>query len=166
MKYARIERERRFLLASFPRDVTVVRTRHITDRYLDGTRLRLREMRDEDGSTVYKLTQKIREIGPDAQQGHITNIYLDEPEFRVFAQLPASTLRKTRYSVPPFGIDVFMDALDGLVIAEVEFETPFASDSLSVPSYAIREVSADERFTGGYLVRLSHAELRALLVDR
>ena len=160
MKYALVERERRFLLAGFPNDVTVVRTRHITDRYIDGTRLRLRAMRDEDGSTVYKLTQKIRELGPDSRQGFITNIYLDEAEFRVFAQLPAAVLRKTRYSVPPFGIDVFMDALEDLVLAEVEGEA-----DLAAPSYAVREVSTDERFTGGHLVRLARAELQALLRD-
>lgn len=33
-KYAKIERERRFLLADFPGAANVVRTRHITDRYL------------------------------------------------------------------------------------------------------------------------------------
>jgi hypothetical protein len=81
LKYARIERERRFLLAGFPRDVTIVRTRHITDRYIDGTRLRLRELRDDAGPTVYKLTQKIPAPGPDAQVGFITNIYLDASMF-------------------------------------------------------------------------------------
>jgi hypothetical protein len=35
-KYARIERERRFLLDRFP-SADVVRIRHITDRYIDGT---------------------------------------------------------------------------------------------------------------------------------
>ena len=34
-KYARIERERRFLLDRFP-SADVVRIRHITDRYIDG----------------------------------------------------------------------------------------------------------------------------------
>lgn len=162
-KYARVERERRFLLASFPRDVTPVATRHIVDRYLDGTRVRVRAMRGEDGSTVYKLTQKIPALGSDAQQGWITNIYLDEAEYSVFAQLPAATLTKTRYSVPPFGIDVFAGALEGLVLAEVEFDTPLAAGESLAPSYALREVSTDERFTGGYLVRLSHEKLRVLL---
>lgn len=164
-KYARIERERRFLLASLPHGATIIRTRHITDRYIDGTRLRVREMRDEDGSTLYKLTQKIAAPAADFQQGLITNIYLNESEFRIVASLPAATLAKTRYSVPPFGIDVFQGTLEGLVLAEAEFDTPSDASALPAPSYAVREVSSDERFTGGRLVRMSRVELRALLSD-
>lgn len=164
-KYARIEIERRFLLASFPRDVQVIRTRHITDRYIDGTRLRLRQMLDDDGPPVFKLTQKIPVPAADFQQGYITNIYLDETEFQVFARLPAATLTKTRYSVPPFGIDVFAGALEGLVLAEAEFDTQSDALALSLPSYIVRDVSTDTRFTGGHLVRMSRAELQALLAD-
>jgi hypothetical protein len=45
-KYARVERERRFLLAKPPAPSTVTATRVITDRYLVGTRLRLRRESD------------------------------------------------------------------------------------------------------------------------
>jgi hypothetical protein len=57
-KYARIERERRFLLDRFP-SADVMRIRHITDRYLDGTLLRLREQTDDAGPAIFKLTQKV-----------------------------------------------------------------------------------------------------------
>jgi hypothetical protein len=57
-KYPRIERERRFLLDRFP-TADVVRIRHITDRYIDGSRLRLREQTDDGGPTIFKLTQKV-----------------------------------------------------------------------------------------------------------
>lgn len=165
-KYARIERERRFLVASFPRGVTIVRTRQITDRYIDGTRLRLREQRDDDASPpIFKLTQKIAAPAADFQQGFITTMYVNEAEFRLLTQLPAATLTKTRYSVPPFGIDVFSGPLQGLALAEAEFDSAAAASALSPPSYAMVEVSADERFTGGRLVRMSRAELRALLSD-
>lgn len=40
-KYARIGRERRFLLDRFPSGVNVARIRCITDRHIDGTTLRL-----------------------------------------------------------------------------------------------------------------------------
>src|SRR6516165_581582 len=57
-KYARIERERRFLLAQFPSSATVVRDRRITDNYIEGTTLRLRKQCYSDGLTTFKLTQK------------------------------------------------------------------------------------------------------------
>ena len=58
-KYARIERERRFLLAQFPVDATSVRVRRITDSYIDGTNLRLREQIDDGETAIFKLTQKV-----------------------------------------------------------------------------------------------------------
>ena len=112
-KYARIERERRFLLDRFP-SADVVRRRIIKDRYIDGTLLRLREQTDDGGAAIFKLTQKVPARGSGAQQGLITSFYLTEGEFRLPAQLPAKVLSKFRYSVPPFGIDVFEGALRGL----------------------------------------------------
>jgi CYTH domain-containing protein len=151
MKYARIERERRFLLDGFPVGVPVSRVRRITDRYIDGTRLRLREIEEENQPAEFKLTQKIPQPGEGAQQGWITNIYLSRDEYSVLAQLPAKQLKKMRYSVPPFGIDVFEGPLQGLVLAEAEFDSAEAADALVLPSYILREVTADERFTGGRL---------------
>lgn len=163
LKYTQIERERRFLVTRFPTDATVVRVRHITDHYIDGTRLRLREQRDDDGALQFKLTQKLPAPGDGAQQGYITTMYLSEDEYRTFAQLPAHILRKTRYSVPPFGIDVFADALAGLMLAEAEFDSSAAADALTLPSFIGREVTTDPRFTGGRLVRASRGELLSWL---
>jgi hypothetical protein len=107
-KYARVERERRFLLDRFP-SAGVVRTRHMTDRYLDGTQLRLREQTDDGGPATYKLTQKIPARAGGAQQGLITTIYLTGEEFRLLAQLPAKMLSKVRHSVPPL-VSTFLKA--------------------------------------------------------
>ncbi len=87
-KYSRVERERRFLLNHLPTDANVVRTRRITDRYIDGTALRLRQQSDDHGPEIFKLTQKIPERASGVQQGFITNIYLSNDEFRILAQLP------------------------------------------------------------------------------
>jgi CYTH domain-containing protein len=164
-EYRRIERERRFLLDQFPTNAIVVRIHRITDRYIDGTALRLRQQSDDSRPTVFKLTQKAPSPGSGAQQGFVTNMYLSEDEFRIFAQLSAKQLSKTRYSVPPFGIDVFEGTLEGLVVAEAEFESAQDADSLTLPSFIVREVSADPRFTGGRLVRASRQEIQAWLSE-
>jgi len=164
-KYARIERERRFLLKEFPTGANVVRSLHIVDRYIHDTTLRLREQKASDGTPVFKLTQKIAQPGEGAQQGIVTTIYLNQDEFCILKQLPALTLSKVRYSVPPFGIDVFEGALEGLVLAEAEFDSTVAAEALEIPPFAIREVSEDIRFTGGRLVRASPDELRAWLAE-
>ena len=164
-KYGRIERERRFLLARFPADANVVRIRRITDRYIDGTTLRLREQTDDNGPRVFKLTQKLPARADGAQQGFITSMYLTEDEFRVLAQLSAKTLSKTRYSVPPFGIDRFEGTLEGLLIAEAEFDSAAAADALTLPSFICHEVSSDPRFSGGQLVCASRQDVRTWLSE-
>lgn len=164
-RYARIERERRFLLAQFPSDAIVVRNRRITDNYIEGTTLRLRQQSYNDGLTTFKLTQKLPVRGNGAQQGFITSMYLTEDEFHVLAQLPARRLTKTRFSVPPFGIDVFDGLLEGLVLAEAEFDSANAAEILTVPFSVAGEVSEDDRFTGGQLVLASRQDIESWLLD-
>ena len=162
-KYARIERERRFLLEKFPNGAEVHRTRRITDYYLENTTLRLRIQVDDDNSPVFKLTQKIAEPGAGAQQGWITTMYLAEQEFLTISQFPSRRIDKIRYSVPPFGIDVFEGALEGVILAEAEFDSAVSADALVIPSFILREVSEDLRFTGGKLVRTSRDGLATVL---
>jgi len=164
-KYTKIERERRFLLDQFPKSVHATRVRRITDRYIDGTTVRLREQSDDGGPTMFKLTQKIPAGASGGQQGLITTIYLTRDEFCVFAQLSAKKLSKIRYSVPPFGIDVFRGELEGLVLAEAEFDSAAEAEALASPSFILQEVSADPRFTGGRLVRASRGDLQTWLLE-
>jgi len=53
MKYARIERERRFLLATPPAGIDLAAGyRQLDDLYLEGTRLRLRSVTAPDGALL------------------------------------------------------------------------------------------------------------------
>jgi len=164
-KHARIEFERRFLLDRFPEDVRVQAIRHIHDRYIDGTTLRLREQTDHNGPAMFKLTQKISARAAGSQQGFITSMYLSEGEFRLLAQLSGKELCKTRYSVPPFGIDVFEGRLQGLILAEAEFDSAAGAAGLALPAFLGREVSEDDRFTGGRLVDASRDDLQRWLSE-
>ena len=127
--------------------------------------MRLRQQSDDENEPVFKLTQKLPTDATGSRQGLITTMYLTEDEFQLLANLPAKILRKTRYSVPPFGIDVFEDALTGLVLAEAEFNSAEDASALSLPSFIVREVTEDLRFTGGELVRVSRQELDKLLAE-
>jgi CYTH domain-containing protein len=164
-KYARVERERRFLPAQFPSNVNVVRNRRIVDHYIEDTTLRIRKQSYNDGLVTFKLTQKIPMRASGSQQGFITSIHLTEGEFHVLTQLPARKLTKTRFSVPPFGIDVFDGTLQGLILAEAEFDSAETAEAFPVPSFVAAEVSADERFTGGQLVRASRQDMQSWLSE-
>ena len=158
-KYALVEWERRFLLEKFPENVQVTRVRHIKDLYIEGTRLRLRQINDGLGQVEYKLTQKVVERASGARQGFITTMYLTRQEFDVVAKLAGRSLSKTRSSVPPFGIDVFEGDLQGLVLAEAEFSSNEEASGLLLPAFIRHELTNDIRFTGGNLVKASRAEV-------
>ena len=164
-RYARIEWERRFLLKQIPSNAEITQVRHIVDRYIEGTRLRLRQMTDRDGQAIFKLTQKIPEQAAGARQGLITNFYLSNDEFDVVAKLPAKTLTKTRHSVPPFGIDVFESALKGLILAEAEFNSAEEALALQSPAFSIGEVTNDLRFSGGRLAAATRDDLQRWLAE-
>lgn len=149
-KYAVVERERRFLVARVPDGVVAVR--RITDRYLDGTRLRLREVVEADGTVTRKLGQKIR---LRAAPGEIacTSIHLDDAEWLLLQALPARTLRKTRHIVERDGVRVAVDELDdGTLLAEIDDGD---RDPRPAPAWleVVREVTADESWTGFRLAR-------------
>ncbi|MDQ6722167.1 MAG: hypothetical protein M3003_15420 [Candidatus Dormibacteraeota bacterium] len=164
-KYARIERERRFLVHALPAE-RALRVRRIVDRYFVDTRLRLRMMEDVESAPparVYKLTQKIPGPPSRSSQGLITNIYLSDTEYHLLSGIPAAVLQKTRYSIPPMGIDVFESALRGLLIAEAEFESDEDMRAFLPPAYLAAEVTRDQRFTGGRLVSATREEIASWL---
>ncbi|WP_104105226.1 hypothetical protein [Nocardioides sp. 616] len=149
-KYAVIERERRYLVRTLPDPVTSVR--EIEDRYVTGTRMRLREVRAADGTVVRKLTHKVR-LAAGPSEVACTNFYLDEGEWSLLVGLPARTLRKRRHLVSRDGVVVAVDELeDGTLLAEIDDgETPPGP----VPEWldVIADVSGDEAWTGLGLAR-------------
>lgn len=152
LKYAVVERERRFLLAGLPEGV--VSTKQIVDRYLTGTRMRLREVRESDGSVVRKLGHKVRlDEGP--AEVACTNCYLDDQEWAVLIALPAQMLRKTRHVVHRDGLIVAIDEHeDGTLVAEIDDGD---QPSEFVPEWlnTVADVTKDERWTGAWLARCS-----------
>jgi hypothetical protein len=118
LKYAVVERERRFLVSK-PPDAAHER-RRIMDRYVTGTRLRLREVVTEDGAVTRKLGHKVR-LGEGPRQTACTSLYLDDDEWDVLCALPAKTLRKVRHLVTRGGMTVAIDELeDGTLLAEID----------------------------------------------
>ena len=176
-KYARAERERRWLVTSVPAGVGEPRL--IVDRYLDGTRLRLRRVEDAAG-VVFKLGQKIRAEAGDPALVWATSLYLTAEEHQRLAVLPAAVLVKTRRLVPHgslrFAVDEFGGPLRGLLLAEIELTgteltgTELAGTELAgtqpagtqpartqpadgLPRWLGPEVTQDDRYSGAALAR-------------
>ncbi len=144
LKYAHVETERRFLVRAVPDGVR--RVSDITDSYIDGTRLRLREV-TTDGAATRKLGQKVRLGAGPATIAH-TSVYLDDAEWGVLSRLPARIVRKRRHHVERDGIVVAVDQFDdGVLIAEIDGGDQRPADP---PGWldVISEVTDDEAFTG------------------
>ncbi|NIW50175.1 MAG: hypothetical protein GWN30_36990 [Gammaproteobacteria bacterium] len=170
-KYACLEIEKRLLLVELPPGLTEKSLGwQIEDRYFPNTRMRLRRMRRIGSKDViYKLTQKFQADDQDATQTTITNLYLTEAEYRLFAELEAQVIEKRRfaYHTPErkFSIDVFDGRLSGLILAETEFETMAELAGFTLPDFALRDVTDDRYFTGGHLAEINNDVFRRKLVE-
>jgi CYTH domain-containing protein len=161
-KYARIERERRFLLAACPVELDASGYREIEDLYVAGTHLRLRRIcRDSD--IEHKLTQKVM---IDATRCSITTIYLDEREYTALTTLPGRKLQKRRYRyqdvATTFAIDVYGAGLSGLTLAEVEAASDATLRAIAPPPFRHVEVTNRPEFRGDYLAGPDHGRAMAL----
>jgi CYTH domain-containing protein len=151
-KYALEEIERRWLVDL----VTVgplaqLACREIDDRYLAGTRLRLRRV-EADGQAVHKLCKKYGKR-PDGSEP-ITNLYLTPAEYDALARLPGHAVRKHRYALAGGALDVYV-APAGLAIFEKEFGSVAEAQAYLPPAFAGVEVTHDPRYTGAALAGLS-----------
>ncbi len=165
-KYARIERERRYLLQDLPAGMTRADPHlQITDNYITGTRLRLRKVRDpKTNKWTVKFTQKFAPDQQDLSRTIITNIYLSALEAETLSVFDNNEIRKNRYHYEVdgrlFAIDMFLGDLFGLVLAEVSFDGDLEMDHFPDPPFAIADVTNNENFSGGRLSEVTFADIR------
>jgi CYTH domain-containing protein len=165
-KYARVERERRYLLQDLPEGMSRADPHvQITDNYITGTRLRLRKVRDpKTNKWTVKFTQKFAPDANDLSRTIITNTYLNALEAETLGMFDANEIRKNRYPFEyegrRFSIDMFLGDLFGLVLAEVSFETDEELESFPQPPFAIADVTNTDLFTGGRLAQLRFEDIR------
>ncbi len=164
-KYAHVERERRFLVdPSRCPELSSAPAILIEDRYVIGSRIRLRRMTDlTTGRTVMKMSKKYDVANVRARP--IVTAYLDDAEYALFASLPAHPLEKRRHKVSDdgFGIDVFGGRLRGLLLAEIERADDASLDAVSPPRWVNSEVTDDSRYQGGHLAGLKLSQAAILL---
>lgn len=152
--YTQVERERRWLARRAP-GALIERSELITDLYVTGTRLRLREARMLDGSAARLRLSRKADV--DARTRLVTSIYLPEEEFTVLAAtLPGIRIVKQRHRLesPPgtlMSLDEFEGPLAGLVLLEAEFTGDDLMTGFAPPDFALAEVTDDPRYSGGSL---------------
>ena len=172
-KYARVERERRYLLRDLPEGMTRADPHlQITDNYMTGSRLRLRKVREpRTNKWTVKFTQKFAPNPEDLARTIITNTYLNALEAEVLSPIfNSNEIRKNRYPFEfdgrEFSIDMFLGDLFGLVLAETSFETDEDLDNFPTPPFAVVDVTNEPLFSGGRLCELTFSDVRAEIAKR
>jgi len=171
-KYAVVERERRWLVdPAVAADVLgrsdYSRRLRIADRYVRGTRLRLRTVTAHDGAVVTKLGHKVVvDPEPPSRIEH-TSPYLDAAEAELLAALPADTLTKDRHRLdhggPTLALNVFTGRHAGLVLVEVDLGAGDGTAVAPLPFPVVADVTADHAFTGDALAQMDSGGLDELV---
>jgi CYTH domain-containing protein len=137
------EIERKFRVESAPDSVLAGAPARIAQGYLavgsDGTEVRLRRKGDRYSQTVKRGSGLRRRE---------TEVTLSGEQFdSLWKHTEGRRLEKDRYEVPyrdvVIEVDVFRGALEGLIVAEVEFDSVEASRGFEPPAWFGDEVTED-----------------------
>lgn len=146
-----VERERKFLVEAVPDDLDSAAAVQLRQGYLAADDRRSVRVRDA-GTGGCTLTVK---AGSGVERTEL-EWSISRQEFdAAWPHTDRQRIEKTRHLVP-FGdhvieLDVFGGALDGLVVAEVEFDSISASDDFEPPAWFGPEITDDGRYTNASL---------------
>lgn len=166
-KTAQTELHRLFLIERLPEPLTPASSHlQLFDNYIDGTRIRLRQVRDPYTKAWTRiLQQRFPAVEGEFAISKLAEMYLNEAEYAIFQQFEGREIRKNRYfhefENVSFTFDVYLGDLWGLNTARVDFESRAAMESFLPPPFAIFEVSNDPFFCGDSLVTRKFAEVQA-----
>ena len=143
-----IEIERKFLLDGLPPTMRCARREPIRQGYLalDGdTEVRVRITPQGAMLTIKSGRGGVRveeELALDTRQGDA--LWELTEGRRVAEDAPARAARRT--ATPTVEVDEYAGALDGLVVAEVEFAGEEAASAFEPPAWFGRELTGDRRY--------------------
>ena len=152
-----MEIERKFLIKKIPFDLTGYKSRQIEQAYLcTKPVVRIRKSDDE-----YYLTYKGK--GKIAREEY--NLPLNEEAYlHLREKADGNILTKTRYEIPAdnnliIELDVFSGKFEGLILAEVEFETLEQAGAYEPPEWFDRDVSITGEYQNSKLSQMERIEL-------
>ena len=166
-KTAHTELFRLFLIERLPEPLAPSSSHlQIFDNYVEGTRIRMRHVRDPYSNLwTRSLQQRFTLSEGDHTVTKMAEIHLNEAEYAVFVHLEGREIRKNRYfhefDRVSFAFDVYLGPLWGLSTTMVEFQTREDMETFEPPPFAIFEVTGDTFFAGANLVEKSFADVQA-----
>lgn len=160
------EIERRFLVNELPEDIESSNWIIVEDKIVEDKsgfpHIRIRRI----GNT-YEINKKYPKDESDVSQMIEESILITKSEYDSLVQVPGFYIGKTRYFYPNGNfiveINVYMGALEGLIIAEVEFESVEEMYSYQKPKFLGAEVTQMNEFATGSLMHKKFEDLKELI---
>ena len=157
-----IELEKTYLAKSFPEGLENARSMEIIDIYIPKEErhptLRIRKLGEK-----FEITKKYPATEGDSSEQHEHTINLSAREFEALSKIEGKKERKIRYYFEWNGktaeIDVFKDALEGLVLVDFEFESAEEKQKFRMPDFCLAEVTQEEFIAGGMLCGKSYKDI-------
>lgn len=159
-----IERERKFLIDTIPADLDLANRTEMRQGYLtaftaaDAEKQASVRVRDA-GPKRYTLTVK---AGSGAERTELEWAIGREQFDAAWPHTAGRRVVKTRHRIPfnehVIELDVFSEGLDGLVFAEVEFDSTDALNLFEPPAWFGSEVTDDGRYTNAALALYGRPE--------
>ncbi len=161
-----LELERTFLLKEMPKDLKNCKSVEVLDIYIPQSAvhptLRIRRQGDN-----YEITKKFPIAANDASEHHEYNIPISEKEFEGLSKLKGKRVRKIRYFYPVNNtmaeIDVFLDDLAGLALADFEFNSAEEKANFKMPDFCLADVTQEEFMAGGFLSGKKYSDIKSFL---
>lgn len=166
-KTASTEYYRIFLLEKLPDPLTPASAHiQIFDNYIEGTRLRLRLVRDPASKAWTRLLQQRFVVSEgEIAATKLAEIHLNEAEYSLFEQFEGREIRKNRYfhefDRVSFAFDIFLGELWGLNMSRIDFGSKVEMQSFEPPPFAVYEVTTDPFFAGENLVAKKFPDVQA-----
>lgn len=161
-----IELEKTFLLKSIPENLKDCKFIEIFDVYIPQSTvhpiLRLRKK-----GNVFEMTKKYPKDNNDASEQEEHTIILSEEEFTTLSELNGKKLRKFRYYYPMNNItaeiDVYLDDLEGLALADFEFKSIEDKKNFIMPNFCLADVTQEKVAAGGILAGKKYSDIESTL---
>ena len=156
------EFELTYLAKSLPETLFLSPAKEILDIYIpasaDHAILRIRKRGDS-----YEITKKQPVQENDSSHQIENTILLTKDEFDELSCIEGKRVRKVRYQYSEanseYEVDVFQDDLKGLVLVDVEFNSPQEKSAFTPPVWLLADVTQEEFIAGGVLCGKKYSDL-------
>lgn len=161
-----IEREKTYLANYLPEGLEECKNKEIIDIYYPKEAyhpiLRLRK----NGEKM-ELTKKYPVDNGDKSELVEETIVLSKGEYAVLEKLEGKKVAKIRYYYPYKGrvaeFDVFLGALAGLVVVDVEFDSSEEKGVFDMPDFCMADITQEEFVAGGFICGKTYEEVKPTL---